>query len=158
MKKQAADGALLTIDARLEHFLLYELDDDWMPFKPFVGTARRVTPHDSSLDRVAEIIEEFARRGLMTIGGWSTVTRTWEPWTVPLSEAMHRIANGHDGEVGYRNATEDQLGSMEVFRGEITQDGKDLLSTLGSPYEKYGDPWEGDRYLSAEGDFPKWEQ
>ncbi|GGF98866.1 hypothetical protein GCM10007304_11010 [Rhodococcoides trifolii] len=146
------------IEKRLEHFLLYELDDDWTSLGQFVGVTRRVSPAQSSLDRVGEIIEEFARCGLMTIGGWSTETGTWEPWNVPLSEAMDRIANGYDGEVGYRNATERQLGSTEVFRGEITAEGRTLLAELGSPYEKYGDPWAGEGMLAAEGDFPPWQQ
>ncbi|GGF98870.1 hypothetical protein GCM10007304_11020 [Rhodococcoides trifolii] len=158
MNEKAADGALLTIDARLEHFLLYELDDDWMPLGSFVGIARRVSPDDCSLDRVAEVIEEFARRGLMTIGGWSTDTRTWERWTISLPEAMQRIADGDGLNVGYRSATEQQLGLTEVFRGEITTAGKLLLAELGSPYEKYGDPWAGEGILAAEGDFPPWQQ
>lgn len=108
--------------------------------------------------RVADVIEDFAQRGLMTIGSWSTVSGTWERWTVPIAEAMTRIADGHDGEVGYRAATEKELDSTEVFRGEITDKGRKLLAALGSPYDKYGDPWEGDEHLAAEGHFRPWEK
>ena len=144
------------IDQRLEHFLLYELDDDWMPLAAFVGTVRQVTPQDCSIERVAAIIEDFIRKQWMTPGGWSKDTGTWEPWCVPVEEAMARIAEGYDGLAGYVGANEEELATTEVFRGEITEVGRRRLDELGSPYEKYGDPWESIRSHRAEGDFPPW--
>ncbi|MGN7133756.1 hypothetical protein ACTHQY_10815 [Rhodococcoides corynebacterioides] len=144
------------IDPRLEHFLLYELDDDWMPLGPFVGTVRQIDPENCSTERVAAIIEEFIRNQWMIPGSWSTETGTWEPWHVNVEEAMARIAEGYEGEAGYIGADEEELATTEVFRGEITEVGRRRLDDLGSPYEKYGDPWESNPSLKAEGDFTPW--
>lgn len=145
------------IDPRLEHFLLYELSDDWMPLGSFVALTERITPDDCSSGRVLAIIRDLAERGLLRLGGWPGDGRPWEPWDVSLDEAMDRIAHGFNGEVGYLEASPRQAATTEVFRAEITALGETRLRELGDPYELYGDPWWDDPNMRAEGEFPPWQ-
>ncbi|WP_315773531.1 hypothetical protein [Rhodococcoides kroppenstedtii] len=69
---------------------------------------------------------------------------------------MARIAEGYDGLAGYVGVDEEQLATTEVFRGDVTEAGRRRLDELGSPYEKYVDPWASIRSHRAEGDFPPW--
>ncbi|RRQ27396.1 hypothetical protein DK926_12960 [Rhodococcus sp. Eu-32] len=147
------------IDRRLEHFLLYEMSDDWMPVGAFASLIRRITPDAYSRRQILDVISEIAARGHLRFGGWAMETsKTWEPWAVPHDVAMSRIANGFKGSVGVLNATDKELATTEVFRADLTDAGFARLSELGGdPYEIYGDPWEGDPLMAAEGDFPPWE-
>ena len=119
--------------------------------------ARRVTPDDAAPERVGEIIRELAERGLITLGSWGE-SRTWERWDLSIDESMQRIAGGFDGEVGYRHATEKELGSTEVFRADLTPAGQTLLDSLGDPFELYGDPWDTTRQLSGVEKLPPWQK
>lgn len=145
------------IDSRLEHFLLNTLADDWIPFGEFLMYARRVTPDDADPERVAEIIRELAERGLIILGSWGESGR-WEPWDSSIDEGMQRIAEGFNGEAGYRRATEQELGSTEVFRADLTPAGQAILRALGDPFELYGDPWDKTRQLSGVRELPSWQE
>ncbi|WP_072804146.1 hypothetical protein [Rhodococcoides yunnanense] len=145
------------IDERLEHFLLFEMSDDWMPVGSFASLIRRITPASYTRARILEVIAEIAARGYLRFGGWAMEsTRTWAPWEVSDDIAISRIANGFEGSLGVLNATDDELADSEVFRADITDAGLARVAELGNPYEVYGDPWEGDRLMAAEGDFPPW--
>ncbi|MDJ0362741.1 hypothetical protein [Rhodococcus sp. H29-C3] len=146
------------IDKRLEHFLLFEMSDDWMPVGAFASLIRRITPAGYSRQRILEVIAEIAAKGQLRFGGWAMkTTQTWEPWGVSDEVAISRIANGFEGSPGVLNATDKELANTEVFRADITDAGLARLAELGNPYEIYGDPWEGHRLMAAEGDFARWD-
>ncbi|WP_072804132.1 hypothetical protein [Rhodococcoides yunnanense] len=144
------------IDKRLEHFLLYDLSDDWMPVGAFVFFMRQITPSGYSSTAVLDVIAELATKGYLEYGGWSRDTGTWEPWKVSNEVALDRIANGFDGEPGLLAGTDRQLVDTEVFQAGITAAGRRRIAELGNPFEVYGDPWETDPSLRAEGKFPRW--
>ncbi|WP_254303618.1 hypothetical protein [Rhodococcoides kyotonense] len=93
------------IDKRLEHFLLYDLSDDWMPAGEFASFIRHIAPSAYSRTAVIDVIAELARKGYLEYGGWSKGSGTWEPWGVSSDVALDRIANGFDGEPGVLGAT-----------------------------------------------------
>ncbi|WP_072804150.1 hypothetical protein [Rhodococcoides yunnanense] len=145
------------IDKTLEHFLLYDMSDDWMPAGEFASYIRQITPGDYSRAAVLEVIAELATKGYLEYGGWSRDTGTWKPWKVAGDVALERIANGFDGEPGVLDGTDRQLALTEVFRAGITPAGERLVQELGNPFELYGDPWEANPLVRAEGEFPPWQ-
>ncbi|UGT64187.1 hypothetical protein [Nocardia asteroides] len=60
-------------------------------------------------------------------------------------KAIARIADGHNGERGYLDCPDDEVGRCEVFRADLTEAGSERLRQLGDPYEIHGDPWADDR-------------
>lgn len=137
------------MDEILEHFLLYGISDDWAAVGEFHGTVEKLQPEGFSRHRVLEIIKELTEAGMIRLGAFSGSGRPWQPWDAPIDEAIDRIARGYNGERGYLSISDDEIGSNEVFRAEITEAGRARLRDLGDPYEKYGDPWFDDPYLNA---------
>ncbi|NEW58674.1 hypothetical protein GV794_23965 [Nocardia cyriacigeorgica] len=137
------------MDEKLENFLLYGISDDWAAIGEFHGTVEKLAPEDFSRKRVLEIIEELSETGLIRLGAFPGNGRSWEPWEISVGEAIHRITDGYNGQRGYLSITDDEIGSNEVFRAEITDAGMARLRELGDPYEKYGDPWSDDPFLRA---------
>ncbi|MGV9677345.1 hypothetical protein ACWDSJ_18895 [Nocardia sp. NPDC003482] len=137
-------------DPVMEHFLLFGVSDDWAPLAEFEKAVRRFYPERYSREFVLRIIRRFAEEGYIRLGAFPGGGRSWEPWDVSIDEGMRRIALGYNGIPGYLGIPEEEIGSSEVFRAEITEFGRKRLDSLGNPYEKYGDPWHDDPYLTAE--------
>ncbi|NEW40203.1 hypothetical protein GV792_17320 [Nocardia cyriacigeorgica] len=137
------------MDEKLENFLLYGISDDWAAIGEFHGTAEKLDRVNFSRQRVLEIVEELAEAGLIRLGAFPGNGRSWEPWDASIDEAIHRIAYGYNGQRGYLSIADEEIGSNEVFRAEITDAGVRRLRELGDPYEKYGDPWSDDPFLRA---------
>ncbi|MEU4314484.1 hypothetical protein [Nocardia sp. NPDC024068] len=137
----------------LENFILYGVSDDWAPVAEFDSTMRRLAGPKHSRGAVVQVIRELADRGLIEIGAFPGGNRAWELWRVPLDESIYRIQNGYNGERGYLDIPESEIGSNEVFRARLTESGQARLATLGDPYETYGDPWFDDPLVKAEGDY-----
>ncbi|GGN84381.1 hypothetical protein [Nocardia rhizosphaerihabitans] len=136
---------------KLENFLLYAIDDDWAPIAEFDADVRKIEPGEYSRPRVLEIIREFATRGYIGLGSFPGQGRSWEPWNVSVDDAVRRIAFGYNNCAGYLEIPDDEIGSNEVFRAEITSEGRKRLQELGDPYAQYGDPWADDPLLRADG-------
>ncbi|WP_063009366.1 hypothetical protein [Nocardia kruczakiae] len=134
---------------KLESFLLYHVSDDWAPIGEFDGTVEAVAPDEYSRSNVLAIIKELTDNGYIRLGAFPGGGRSWEPWDVPVDEAIHRISHGYNGTPGYLDIAEDEIGACEIFRAAITETGRERLRALGDPYEKYGDPWENDPYLHS---------
>lgn len=143
-------------DERLEHFLLFEMADDWMSLGEFAYFIRSISPAEYSREKIIDVISGLAKIGYLRFGGWSMETRTWAPWEIKDEAAMERIARGYLGEPGVLNATDDELSVTEIFRADITEAGLDRLAELGNPYEKYGNPWESDPLKQGTGTYPRW--
>lgn len=133
----------------MEHFLLHGISDDWAPLSEFEKAVRRFYPESYSREFVLKVVRHFAESGHIRLGAFPGGGRSWEPWKVPIDEGIHRIANGYNDVPGYLKIPDDQIGSNEVFRAEITESGRKRLESLGNPYDKYGDPWHDDTYLTA---------
>lgn len=131
------------MNEKLEHFLLYELSDDWAAIAAFDGMFARIAPDEYSRQAVLDLIREFAEKNYIRFGAFPGGGRSWEPWTVSIDEAIDRIAHGYNGVPGYLQIDDDAIGSNEVFRADLIEDGERRLRELGNPYEKYGDPWRG---------------
>ncbi|MGW4737471.1 hypothetical protein [Nocardia xishanensis] len=129
------------MNEKLEHFLLYELSDDWAAVATFDGMVARITPEAYSRGVVLNVIRELAAKGYIRFGSFPGGGRGWEPWDVSIDEAIHRVAHGYNGIPGYLDIPESAIGSTEVFRADLLEKGEQRLAELGSPYEKYGDPW-----------------
>lgn len=133
----------------LENFLLYGISDDWAPLSEFEKNIRTPTPSEYSRQAVLEEIRKLLDKGDIRAGAFPGGGRSWEPWEVPAEEAIQRIARGFNGVPGYLDISEEEIGSSEVFRAEITERGRSRLQALGDPYENYGDPWYDDPTLNA---------
>ncbi|MBO0799935.1 MAG: hypothetical protein J2P31_14035, partial [Blastocatellia bacterium] len=99
---------------------------------------------------VLDVVRYFVEAGYVRLGAFPGGGRLWEPWNVSTDEEIERIAYGYNNIPGYLEIPEDKIGSTEVFRAEITDRGRQRLESLGNPYDKYGDPWHDDPYLTAE--------
>ncbi|OAK51721.1 hypothetical protein [Rhodococcoides kyotonense] len=143
-------------DERLEHFLLFEMADDWMSVGEFDYFIRSISPAGHTRDKLLSTIAGLARAGYFRFGGWSMESKTWEPWDVSDDVAMERISHGYLGEPGVLNATDRELSLTEVFRADITEAGLARVARLGNPYEKYGNPWESDPLKQGSGNYPRW--
>lgn len=128
---------------KLEHFLLYELTDDWAPIGTFDGMVAAITPENYSRETVLETIRELASKGYIRFGAFPGGGRSREPWNVSIDESIGRIAHGYNGIRGYLDISDDEIGSNEVFRADLIERGERRASELGNPYERYGDPWTG---------------
>ncbi|WP_431941721.1 hypothetical protein [Nocardia grenadensis] len=129
------------MNEKLEHFLLYELSDDWAPIATFDGMVARITPDHYSRENVLGILRELATRGFIRFGAFPGENQTWEPWDASIEESIHRIAYGYNDVPGYLKISDEEIGSNEVFRADLLDAGEERLAQLGNPYEKYGDPW-----------------
>ncbi|MFE3446715.1 hypothetical protein ACFXNW_27110 [Nocardia sp. NPDC059180] len=131
------------MNEKLEHFILYELSDDWAAIAAFDGMFARIAPESYSRYAVLDLIRSLAASRFIRFGSFPGGGRSWEPWGVSIDEAIDRIAHGYNGVRGYLDITDDEIGSNEIFRAELIEDGEERLAELGNPYEKYGDPWRG---------------
>ncbi|WP_306365683.1 hypothetical protein [Nocardia sp. CC227C] len=129
------------MNEKVEHFLLYELTDDWMPIGAFDAIISTVSPEAYSRMRVLEAIRELAEREFIRFGAFPGGGRTWEPWDVSLDEAIDRIAYGYNNVPGYLAVPYCEISSNEVFRADLLEKGERRLVELGNPYDRYGDPW-----------------
>ncbi|WP_305779796.1 hypothetical protein [Nocardia nova] len=134
----------------MEHFLLFGISDDLAPVAEFERSVWRFCPDRYSRDFVLDVIRQFTESGYIRLGAFPGGGKLWEPWDVSIDEGIHRVATGYNNVSGYLEIREDQIGSSEIFRAEITDQGRKRLELLGNPYEKYGDPWHDDPYLTAE--------
>jgi hypothetical protein len=134
---------------KLEHFLLYNVSDDWAPIGEFDGTVEKIAPEDYSRTYVLRIIEELANKGYIEFGSFPGGGRSWEPWTIGTEESIRRVSQGYNQVPGYLSISDNEIGASEVFRAKLTEAGRHRLCELGDPYEKYGDPWADDPYLHA---------
>lgn len=137
------------MDTTLENFLLYGISDDWAPLSEFEKNMKALTPSTYSRKAVLDTIHELLAKGYIRAGAFPGGGRPWEPWTVSAEEAVRRVAHGFNGVPGYLHISQEQTGSSEVFRAEITERGLARLRALGDPYENYGDPWYDDPALNA---------
>nr|WP_141216397.1 hypothetical protein [Rhodococcus sp. 06-621-2] len=69
---------------------------------------------------------------------------------------MDRITNGHFGEPGVLDATDEELSNTEIVRAAITDKGSARVAELGNPYEKYGNHWDSDPSKQGCGNYPQW--
>ncbi|GAA5056644.1 hypothetical protein [Nocardia callitridis] len=138
------------MNTKLENFLLYAIADDWAAIAEFDASVRKISPDEYSRREVLRIIRELASRSYISLGAFPGGGRSWEPWDVSLDEEIRRIALGYNNAHGYLDISDDEIGSNEVFRAAITQEGRKRLQDLGDPYEKYGDPWADDPFLRAD--------
>ncbi|MEV6322659.1 hypothetical protein AB0M45_15920 [Nocardia sp. NPDC051787] len=129
------------MNEKLEHFLLYELSDDWAAIATFDGMVAKITPENYSRANVLDIIRELAIKGYIRFGAFPGGGRSWESWDVPIDEALQRVAHGYNNVSGYLDIPESEIGSNEVFRADLVERGEQRLVELGNPYDKYGDPW-----------------
>ncbi|MGQ4617310.1 hypothetical protein [Nocardia sp. R7R-8] len=129
------------INEKIEHFLLYELSDDWAAIATFDGMVAKINPESYSREFVLDAIREIATKGYIRFGAFPGGGRLWEAWDVTIDEAIHRIAHGHNNVSGYLEIPVSEIGSNEVFRAELIERGEQRLAELGNPYKKYGDPW-----------------
>ncbi|WP_072804147.1 hypothetical protein [Rhodococcoides yunnanense] len=143
-------------DERLEHFLLFEMEDDWMSLGEFDYYIRSISPDEYSRGMILEVISRLAAVGYLRFGGWSVESGTWKPWDVSNDVAMERIAHGYLGEPGALSSTDGELSLTEVFRADITAAGIVRVAELGDPYEIYGNPWWSDPSKQGSGNYPPW--
>lgn len=155
-RRRKGQGALRMSDERLQHFLLFEMDDDWLSLGEFAYFIRRISPAGYTRRKILDVISELAQSGYLRFGGWSMASKTWAPWEVSEEVAMDRITNGYPGEPGVLDATDEELSNTEIFRADITDKGLARLAELGNPYEKYGNPWESDPTKQGRGNYPPW--
>ncbi|MGY5309689.1 hypothetical protein [Nocardia gipuzkoensis] len=134
---------------KLENFLLYNVSDDWAAIGEFDGTVEKIAPEEYSRAYVLAILRELADKGYIDFGAFPGGGRSWEAWAVGAEEAIRRVSHGYNGVPGYLGIRDDEIGSNEVFRAKLTEDGRRRLQQLGDPYENYGDPWADDPYLHA---------
>ncbi|WP_315773527.1 hypothetical protein [Rhodococcoides kroppenstedtii] len=121
----------MAVNVELEFRLLYDLDDDWMPFWGFMAMVTGFWGTDTPPEKVAGVIRWFAETGLVTLGALADNEYGWEEWDVDLDESMERIANGTASGVGYDQAAGvADLMTTEVFRANITEKGERRLAEL----------------------------
>ncbi|MBY6435726.1 hypothetical protein HQ602_04965 [Rhodococcus kroppenstedtii] len=121
----------MAVNVELEFRLLYDLDDDWMPFWGFGGNGDRFLGYGYAPREGRRCIRWFAETGLMTLGALADNEYGWEEWDVDLDESMERIANGTASGVGYNQAAGvADLMTTEVFRASITEKGERRLAEL----------------------------
>ncbi len=129
----------MTIDQDLEFRLLYELDDDWMPFWGFIAIVFQFWGPDTSPERIAGVIEHLAESGLVTLGALRSHGSGFDEWNVSIDESMRRVADGYDGEIGYRSVDDHHaLIDTEVFRANLTAKGVERLAA----FEAHGMTWD----------------
>ena len=134
------------IDEDLEFRLLYELDDDWMPFWGFSVIVFWFWGHGTSPAQIAGVIRHLAESGLVTLGALRSHGSGFDEWNVSIDESMRRIADGYDGEIGYRSVDDHYaLIDTEVFRANLTEKGAERLTALearGMTYHNTIGPFE----------------
>ncbi|MBO0855404.1 MAG: hypothetical protein J2P18_16760, partial [Nocardia sp.] len=101
------------------------------------GMVARLTPGDYSRKQVLETIRELTTEGYIQLGAFPGGGQSWEPWEISVDEGLHRISHGYNGQAGYLDIPDSDIGSNEVFRADFTELGEHRLSELGNPYKKY---------------------